>query len=102
MGFNVSYDLETKYGDHVIMEEYNEQYSIIAARKGKDGAIWKEWVFPQDGDRKPRDKAIPLKVFLGGHAQAIKVLEYMLAELRNDSQQATTPRDEDDNSQIPF
>ena len=84
MSFEVSYELpESQYGDVVMLQEYKEQYSIVAARKGQDGKVWMEWVYPQR-EKKPIEKAIPLKVGLGGHAEAIECLEFLLSELKGE------------------
>jgi hypothetical protein len=82
MSFETSYELpDSQYGDVVMLQEYKEQYSIVAARKGQDGKVWMEWVYPQR-DKKPIEKTVPMKVGLGGHAQAIECLEYLLKELK--------------------
>lgn len=85
MPYEIFFDLETKYGEGVLLEEYNEEYSLIAASKGQgQGTIFKKWVFPQMKDRKPAEKALPWKVTLGGHRQAIKALEYFLKHLKGE------------------
>jgi len=70
-----------EYGRGVQLDEYNGVFSLIAAREGTDGKIYKEWAFPQDKDRRPRDKAIPVKVDLGDKDQAIEALLVFLREL---------------------
>ena len=86
---------ESSYGEGVMLNKYGDRYSIISARKSNktEGTIYLEWCFPQDKDRKPKEKSIPLGVRLGKRDHAIKVLHEMLAAL-GDKQQP----DED----IPF
>ena len=69
---------DSKYGDCILLDEYNGQISIVSAREGKDGKVHPQWAYPQDKDRKPREKAIPLKVTLGDRDTAIRHLRYML------------------------
>ena len=103
MSFEVSFEVPgSQYGEVVMLQEYREQYSIIAAKKGQDGKVWMEWIYPQR-DRKPMDKTVPMKVVLGGHKEAIECLEYLLSELKAESQGGASERDypaQDDD--IPF
>ena len=49
------------YGDGIAVDVYNGDYSVVAARKNKEGVIWAEWCFPQkyeDGQHIPGNKAI--------------------------------------------
>lgn len=72
----------SKYGDGVVLNKYGDRYSILAARESKEGGtIFKEWCFPQDKDKQPREKSIPLGVRLGNHSQTVLTLKKMLAAL---------------------
>ena len=72
----------SKWDDCLQLNEYGGKISLCAAREGKDGTVWKDWAFPQDKDRKPRAKAIPVKVLLGNSKdEAIATLRALLAGL---------------------
>ena len=78
----------SKYGDGVVLNKYGDRYSIIAARESsKDGTIYKDWCFPQDKDKQPKDKSIPLGVRLGTHKETIRALKAMLSALENPAKQ---------------
>lgn len=101
----------SKYGDGVVLNKYGDRYSILAARESKEGGtIFKEWCFPQDKDKQPRGKSIPLGVRLGNHGQTVQTLKLMLAALEKPQAPSNTaasvaktmggkPADTDD---IPF
>ncbi|MBS3777491.1 MAG: hypothetical protein KGY70_20010 [Bacteroidales bacterium] len=100
----ISIQMGNKFNDVIRLDEYNEQISVVSAREGKDGKTYPQWVFPQDRDRKPRDKAIPLKVTLGDRETAARHLRYLADVL-----EAKTPEPDqqqggqvDDNSDLPF
>jgi hypothetical protein len=98
-----------KYNDVIQLDEYNEQISIVAARESKDGKVYPQWVFPQDKDRQPRDKAIPLKVTLGDRETAARRLRH-LADVLDGGQAGSAPRPaapqpqavDDEDPSIPF
>ena len=72
----------SQYNDCLQLNEYGGKISLCAAREGKDGTVWKDWAFPQDKDRKPRAKAIPVKVLLGNSEdEARATLQALLAGL---------------------
>jgi len=100
-----------KYNDIILLDEYNEQISVVSAREGKDGKIYPQWVFPQDKDRQPRDKAIPLKVTLGDRATAARHLRFLADALEGmestrgiggDELPPAKPQQPEDNDDIPF
>ena len=64
----------SEYGEVVIINEYNGVYSLCSGREGKEGKVYKNWAFPQDKDKKPREKAIPVKVTLGDQNTARDVV----------------------------
>lgn len=75
------YKTNSEYGNGGDLNEYKGRFFIHAAREGSDGKVYSEWAFPQDKDRKAKDKAIPVKVELGDRETAIKALRYWLSEL---------------------
>ena len=81
-----------KYGQGILLNEYNETFSLVSARKPKegDGTVYMEWCYPQR-DRKPLEKngelvTVPFKVSLGNQRQAIEVLKYFLKQLTNNDE----------------
>lgn len=106
---------ESKYGDGVFLEEYKGTYQLIAGNTGGDGTNYKKWAFPQNKDRKPTEKAIPVSVNLGPRHTAIDILKKMVAELEAVSSDARTLQEkaksaveqkslltDEDDSDIPF
>ena len=75
------YKTDNQYGRGIELEEYKGVFSLVSAKESADGRIFKEWAFPQDKDKKPRDKALPIKISLGDRKAAIKALTYILKEL---------------------
>jgi hypothetical protein len=65
----------SEYGDGVILNEYNGTFSIVAAKKGKDGKPYMQWGFPQGKDRLPREKPLPIKINLGDRNAATATLK---------------------------
>jgi hypothetical protein len=72
----------SKYGEGIFLTEYKDQMQLIAGRAGKEGTNYQKWAFPQNKDRKPTEKAIPVSVNLGDRSTAISILEKILSELR--------------------
>jgi len=75
--------LETneKYGDGVAINVYNNEISIVAAKKTEGGEIYMEWGYPQkrqDGKNVPGQKGIPWKISLGVKEDAVHKLERLL------------------------
>lgn len=83
---------DSEYGEGVMLDEYHEKWSLVAARKAKDGKVYMSWCFPQGIDRKPKEKGVPWKVNLGNQKQALKTLKHFIALL------GRTP----DSEEIPF
>ena len=103
----IFYELpESKYGDGVFLEEYKGVYQLIAGNTSRDGTNYKKWAFPQNKDRKPTEKAIPISVNLGPRHTAIDILKKMVAEL--EGSHADMPAEADrknktnEDSNIPF
>ena len=71
------------YGDGFVINKYGDKYKLVAAREGKDGRVYMDWGFPQDKDRKPKAKAVPMGVPLGNYKDAIDCLKRVLQVLEN-------------------
>jgi hypothetical protein len=82
---------DSEYHEGVLLDQYNGTYSLIAAQKGKTGEIYLRWCFPQDKDRKPREKSVPWQVRLGNQEQALKTLRYFVALLGGEPDGDTIP-----------
>ena len=84
MSFQVFYKIESsQYGEGILLEKYGENFGIYAAQESKDpdGTVYKKWAFPQNKDKKPIDKSIPMGVKLGNQNEAIETLKYFLEQL---------------------
>ena len=75
---------DNKYGEGIMLEEYNDRISLVLAQKGQGGGtVWKKWVYPQNKDRQPIEKAIPHKIYLGHNREtAIEMLRKIAIELK--------------------
>jgi len=73
----------SEYGDCVMMQKYGDKYQLLAGQLSKkpNGSPWMRWVFPQDKDKQPREKAIPLQINLGNLIAARSILAQLLASL---------------------
>lgn len=93
---------DSDYNDGILLENYNGEFSLVSAAKSQksEGTVWMKWGFPQNKKKEPIEKAIPWKVRLGNHYQAIKALEFFLGQLKNEVGQAEQiPEGQED---IPF
>jgi hypothetical protein len=81
--FEISFKLEgNEYGDCVILQKYGDNYSIISGYTNKEtNTPGMRWGFPQDKDRKPREKSIPWKINLGNLKSARSIFEQALEAL---------------------
>jgi len=70
----------SKYGEVIIIDEYGGVFGLALGRKGTDGKIYRNWVFPQNKDRKPTDKAIPLKIPFGSKEAAQEIVRQLAFE----------------------
>ena len=69
----------SKYGEGVIFQRYNGTFSLLSASCSQDGTMYPKWVFPQDKERQPMPKAIPMKVSFGADpAEVAEILKAML------------------------
>jgi hypothetical protein len=66
------------YNEGIVLDVYKNEYGLCVAEEGKDGKIYKRWVFPQTKDREPTAKAIPWRITLGVKQQAIQRLEQLI------------------------
>ena len=86
---------DSEYGEVIVLDEYNGTYKIVSARKARDGdQIYKDWVFPSDRDRQPKEKSIPMGVRLGSRDEAISCLKQMLSALEGASGGSVDDSDE--------
>ena len=76
---------ESKYNDGIMLEEYHDRISLVAAYKSNgQGTAGKKWCYPQK-DRGPAEKAIPWKIELGHDRDtAIQMLQDILRFLNPD------------------
>lgn len=81
-------DIAIKIGDRnevVLLNEYNNEFSIISAYEGNDGNNYFNMMFPRNPKTKqPREKAIPQKVKLGDQDQAVRILKQFISALESD------------------
>ena len=72
---------EGQYGEGVLLEEYNERLSLVAANESnKDGGtVYKKWCYPQAKGQRPGDTAIPMKVGGISRYEMVKMLKHFLA-----------------------
>ena len=94
-----------QYGRGFQVEEYAGKIKLVSARKAQTEEIYKDWAFPQDNNRKPRDKAIPVQIDLGTPDEAIARLKCVLDLLEGNSELPPVAESEPTNiedSDIPF
>lgn len=65
---------DPKWKSGIQLDEYNDQYSLVAAYETKEGKIMQKWCFASTKDKKPSEKSMPWKLILGTREEAIKVL----------------------------
>jgi hypothetical protein len=58
----------------VIVNNYNGKYSLNSAWEGKDGKVNMNWAREQVKKDEFKEKATPIKVFLGDKESALKAL----------------------------
>ena len=106
--FEITIELPgSQYGEVIIIEDYNGNYGLCLAKKGdKGGTLWKKWCYPQVKDKKPAEKAIPLKIPLGSRDDARQVSK-QIAEafgwiVTEPGKGTQKPVIIEDDSEIPF
>ena len=75
----------SEYGEGIILDEYDGEWSLINANRGQNEVVYKKWCFPQKRGKNAgaADKAIPWKITLGkDKAQAIETLTWFLNVLK--------------------
>ena len=86
MSFEIFYKLhDSKWNEGIFLQEYKDEFFLMAGGEGKEGSNWKKWVFPQLKSREPAVKAIPLQIRLGDRVQAKKLLEAFLENFKERS-----------------
>lgn len=107
MESNFIKDENSQYGEGIMLDEYQGRISIVNAREGEDGKIWKEWVCPvhknqpklkQDGS----PVMIPSCIRLGTPEQAISILKKLLIMIEVDTGRSEPPPYPDETGDIPF
>ena len=99
---------DSKYNDGIEIDNYNGTWSLVAANEAKNGQIYKKWCFPQeigtrDAPGGPKEKCLPWKIFLGSSAEAaIKMLENIIYELRNQAGIPASFGEGNEDGDIPF
>jgi len=63
----------------VIVNNYNGKYSLNSAWEGKDGKINMNWAREQVKKDEFKEKATPIKVYLGEKESALKALREIYA-----------------------
>jgi len=82
----IFYKVESSdYNEGFFLQEYKENFFLVAGGEGREGTNYKKWAFPQTKDREPNKKAIPVSVKLGTRREAVEVLKKVLGELSADS-----------------
>jgi len=103
--FEVTIEIpNSNYGEVIIVEKYNDQYSLVLGKKGeKGGTIFKTWGYPQF-KKEPGKKAIPWKLPLGNRDDAVKVVRALAAAfgIGVPGGQGPAPRSSADDIDEPF
>ena len=83
MPFEIVFKIESsEYNEIVFLQEYKDNFYIVAGGESREGTNYKKWAYPQTKDREPGNKAIPVSVKIGRRHEAVKILEDALNELR--------------------
>jgi hypothetical protein len=108
MTFNFIRNPESKYGEGLLLDEYRGTISIVNAREGEDGKIWKDWVCPIH-KKQPKLKddgspvMLPSGVRLGDPKTAIATLKAMILMIETETGHADEPPPyPDETGEIPF
>lgn len=99
---------ENKWDSGVSVEEYKGTYSLAAAYETKDGKVALRWAYP-DKDRKPAEKAQPVKIVIGTRDDAIELLRAVAGVIKGGKQENYRPPESKhepppmpDDSDVPF
>ena len=97
---------DSKYGDGILLEEYNGTMSLVRAFMGNEGEPVMKWCFPQGKDRQPGPKGLPWRIELGSPEHAVEVLRHFLGVLTGQASQASPQQQsapvEPPDDDIPF
>lgn len=75
-----------KWGEGVAVNEYNGNYSVVAAQRSKtNGKIYMRFAYPQNKDKQPLDTAVPMGPKIGDRKQSIAFFKQALAALSDRS-----------------
>ena len=81
-------DPNSEHREGIEIDEYNGKFSLVASQKGKDGKVYKQYCYPQGGEKGnnfPKDIAVPWKIGIGKSAEAaLKMLRMLADELRSE------------------
>jgi len=93
----------SEYNEIIIINKYQDTYSLISGRKGKDGKPYMQWAFPQGMDKQPKEKALPWKISLGKGKDAKKTVEAIARAFGvMPGGQTREPEPPEDTDSIPF
>jgi hypothetical protein len=109
MTFNFIRNKESKYGEGLLIDEYNGKISIVNAHEGEGGKIWKDWACPIH-KKQPKLKddgspvMLPSGIRLGDPKTAIATLKKMILMIETETGVADDPQtdDSDVDDSIPF
>jgi len=74
--FEITIELPwNQYNETIIVNKYNDRYSLVLGYKGKEGTNGMKWCYPQGTDRQPREKSVPWAVPLGNREDAIETIK---------------------------
>lgn len=75
---------DEKYRKGIALDEYQQEFSIVAMEEGKTGGNYMKWGYPQKPgkDRGPTEKSMPWKISLGNRHQAVARLQGMVDLLK--------------------
>ena len=80
-------DEDSAYGEGILVDEYNGDWSLVQARQGQDGKTYMQWCYPQKhGDeRGPMDRSVPWKIKLGNSKEeAVMKLRELAAKIEGE------------------
>lgn len=95
-----------KYNQGILLDEYQNVYSLVSATQNKAGKVYSQWCKPKQGKDSYAKTDLPLGVRLGSKVQAVKILENFLEALkRGNMAQTEADREEEylgNESDVPF
>lgn len=77
-------DSGSQFNEGWLIQEWGGEYSLVKARMGTDGKIYKDWCHPSR-NRKPIEKGIPWKIKLGdSREEAIELAKWIIAAMNGE------------------